>query len=98
MTKQELLAHFQRRGLRAWQASFAAAFLETDTSTFQLLAAPPGTGKTYVSVAIAAELVARQANRILILSPNMILCEQWAARLDDVKSTIPVLLVTRRVF
>ena len=97
MTKQELLALFQSRGLRAWQADFAASFFDTDSSTFQLLAAPPGTGKTYVSVAIAAELVARQSKRILILSPNMILCEQWTERLGDI-STIPVVLVTRRVF
>jgi superfamily II DNA or RNA helicase len=97
MNQQEILASLQSRGLRAWQASFAASFLNADSSTFQLLAAPPGTGKTYVSVAIAAELVARQAKRILILSPNMILCEQWTARLGDI-STIPVVLVTRRVF
>ena len=97
MNHQELLASLQGRGLFAWQATFIASFLETDSTPFHLLTAPPGTGKTYASVAIAAELVARRAKRMLALPPAS-LCEEWSERLRDAQSEIPVLLVTRQVF
>src|SRR5271166_6178493 len=97
MNRQEFLASLQSRGLRAWQANFAASFLETGSAAFQLLAGPPGTGKMYASIAIAAELVSRGAKRILALAPAP-LCEAWRERLTDAQSKIPVLLVTRPVF
>jgi len=97
MNYQEFLASLRDRGLRPWQATFIASFLEKDSATFQLLAAPPGVGKTYASVAIASELVARREKRMLILPPSA-LCEEWSGRLKDAQSEIPVLLVTRRVF
>src|SRR5437899_2683513 len=97
MNQEEVLASLQSRGLRAWQAKFAASFLETDSTAFQLLAAPPGTGKMYSSVAIVAELVTRGAKRILALPPAS-LCDVWRERLGKAQSVLPVVLVTRPVF
>ena len=95
MKREELLTLFRSRGLAAWQANFAASFLEPDSGTFHLLAAPVGSGKTHVARAIVAELMAEEAKRILVLSPNMMLCEQWTARLRE-GSLVPVSLLTRR--
>jgi superfamily II DNA or RNA helicase len=97
MNKQEFLASLQSRGLHAWQATFAASFLDAHAAPFHLLAAPPGTGKTFASVAITAELVSRGATRILALVPAP-LCEVWRERLTGAQSRLPVLVVTRPVF
>lgn len=96
MNKQELLALLQSRGLLAWQANFAASFLEANSPDFHLLAAPPGTGKMYASSAILPELVREGARRMLVLAPAS-LCEAWKERLGQAQSEVPVLLVTRRV-
>lgn len=97
MNRQEVLASLQSRGFRAWQANFVASFLEADSPAFQLLTGPPGSGKMYTSIAIAAELVSRGAKRILVLAPAAI-CEAWRERLTDAQSKIPVVFVTRPVF
>src|SRR4051812_15168620 len=97
MNRQEFLASLQSRGLRAWQANFAASFLDAEAAAFHLLAAPPGTGKTYANVVITAELVSRGARRILALAPAP-LCEAWKERLTEAQTRIPVVLVTRPVF
>ncbi|MDZ4781096.1 MAG: DEAD/DEAH box helicase [Planctomycetia bacterium] len=97
MNQQEFLLLLQSRGLRSWQANFVVSFLETDSAAFHLLAAPPGTGKSYTSIAIAAELASRGARRMLVLPPAS-LCEEWRERLGSAQSELPVVFVTRQVF
>jgi superfamily II DNA or RNA helicase len=76
----ELLTRLRSKGLLAWQATFAAAFLDPDSSPYHLLAAPPGLGKMYTGVAIAKEMISLGAQRILVLAPAA-LCVAWAHRL-----------------
>ena len=97
MSQQEFLRVLQDRGLRSWQANFIAAFLESNSAAFHTLSAPPGTGKSFTSIAIATELASRGARRMLVLAPAP-LCEQWRQRLDDAQSKLPVVLVTRRIY
>ncbi len=97
MTHQEFLLSLQSRGLRAWQANFVAFFLEAEATPFHLLAAPPGTGKTYTSISIAAELASRGARRILVLPPAS-LCDEWRQGLDKAQSELPVVRVTGQNF
>ncbi len=97
MSQQDFLAELANRGLRAWQATFVASFLNADPSPFQLLTAPPGTGKMFASVAIVRELVDRGAERILVLAPAY-LCEAWRARIAEAQSGLLVTIVTRPVY
>ena len=97
MNHQEFLLSLQSRGLRAWQANFVVSFLETDSSAFHLLAAPPGMGKSYTSISIAAELASRGARRILVLPPAS-LCDEWRERLGNAQSVLPVVRVTGQNF
>jgi hypothetical protein len=94
MSQQDLLAELANRGLRAWQATFVASFLNADPSPFQMLAAPPGTGKMFAAIAIIRELVDRGSKRILILAPAY-LCEAWRMRIGETQSDLPVNIVTR---
>lgn len=94
MSQQDLLTELANRGLRAWQATFVASFLNADPSPFQMLAAPPGTGKTFAAIAIIRELVDRGAKRILILVPAY-LCEAWRMRIGEAQSDLPVTVITR---
>ena len=113
MSEQDLLADLAKRGLRAWQATFVASFVNADPSAtqqqvwagktflarsaFQLLAAPVGTGKMFAAVATVRELVARGSRRILILAPTN-LCEVWWTRIGEAQSEVPVSTVTRRTY
>lgn len=97
MNHDEFLLSLQNRGLRAWQANFVAAFLAPDSAAFHLLTAPPGTGKSYASIVVAAELALEKRKRMLVLPPAT-LCEEWRSRLGDAVSDLAVLLVTRQVF
>jgi len=76
----ELLTRLRSKGLLAWQANFAADFLDPDSSPYHLLAAPPGLGKMYTGVAIAKEVISSGAQRILVLAPAA-MCVVWANRL-----------------
>jgi hypothetical protein len=95
--RHDLRADLAKRGLRAWQATFVASFLSADSSAFQLLAAPPGTGKMFAAVATVRELADRGARRILILAPAY-LCDMWQTRIREAQSDIPVSMVTRRTY
>src|SRR5207249_8944745 len=97
MSQQELLAELGNRGLRAWQAMFVASFLNAEPSAFQLLAAPPGTGKMFAAVATVEQLVGQGARRILVLAPAY-LCEAWRTRIGEAQSALPVAIVTRRSY
>lgn len=97
MNEESILVSLQSRGLQAWQAKFVASFLETESAAFHLLTAPPGTGKVHACIAIAAELAAREAERILVLTPAT-MCEEWRTRLSDAQSYVPVFLVTRQAY
>lgn len=97
MTEQGLLAELGNRGLRAWQATFVASFLNADPSAFQLLAGPPGTGKMFAAVAAVRELAARGAKRILVLAPAP-LREAWRTKIGDEQSHLPVSSVTRHTY
>jgi SNF2 family DNA or RNA helicase len=97
MIDQNLLSSLQNRGLKAWQASFVASFLADEAAPFQLLASPPGAGKTLTGVAIVAELAKETAKRILILPPTS-LCYVWLQQLRRGQSQMPVDFVTRQVF
>ena len=97
MNEQGVLASLQSRGLQAWQAKFVASFLEAESAGSQLLTGPSGTGKMQTCIAIATELAAKEAKRILVLTPAS-LCEEWWTRLGDAQSQVPVFLVTRQVY
>jgi superfamily II DNA or RNA helicase len=97
MTEQGLLAKLGNRGLRAWQATFVASFLNADPPAFQLLTAPPGTGKMFAAVAAVRELAARGAKRILVLAPAA-LCEVWRTNIGDEHSHLPVSSVNRHTY
>jgi superfamily II DNA or RNA helicase len=91
---KDLLTHFQSKGLFAWQATFATAFLDPESSPYQLLAAPPGLGKMYTAVAIAKEMMLNGAQRILVLAPAA-LGMAWTHRLTNSESTYKVFRLTR---
>jgi len=97
MNEQGNLESLERRGLQAWQAKFVESFLEEGSGAFHLLTAPPGTGKVQACIAIAADLAAQEAKRILVLAPAP-LCEEWRARLRAEQSQVPVFLVTRQAY
>ncbi len=97
MTDQDLLSELRNRGLRAWQATFVTSFLNADPPAFQVLAAPPGTGKMFTAVAAVRELVARGAKRILVLAPAY-LCEAWRTKIAGEQSHLPVSSVTRHTY
>jgi superfamily II DNA or RNA helicase len=97
MTDQGLLSELRNRGLRAWQATFVASFMNADPPAFQLLAAPPGTGKMFAAVAAVRELAARGAKRILVLAPAY-LCEAWRTKIGDAQSHLPVSSVSRQTY
>jgi ERCC4-related helicase len=97
MNTQDILNSLRSRGLQSWQAKFVASFLEAGSPPFQLLAAPPGTGKTQACIAIATEIAAQEAKRILVLTPAP-LCEEWRTRLGDALSKIPVFFVNRQTY
>jgi len=97
MNEKGILASLQSQGLQSWQAKFVASFLEAESAAFQLLTAPPGTGKVQACIAIATELAVQKAKRILVLTPAP-LCEEWRTRLCDAQSQVPVFLVTRQAY
>lgn len=97
MTEQGLPAQLGDRGLRPWQAAFVASFLNADPSAFQLLTAPPGTGKMFAAVAAVRELAARGAKRILVLAPAS-LCEAWRTKIGDGLTHLPVSIVNRHTY
>jgi superfamily II DNA or RNA helicase len=97
MNRHQLLELFRGRGLKAWQAAFAASVLEIDPPAYYLLEGMPGTGKKHVGVVITTELVARGARRVLVLPPAS-LCEGWKGSLEIAHIGLPVTFVTRRVF
>jgi superfamily II DNA or RNA helicase len=97
MNEQDLLVELGDRGLRAWQATFVVSLLNPNSSAFQLLAAPPGTGKMYATVAAIRELAIRGATRMLILAPAYV-CEAWRTRIGEAQSQLPVSSVTRREY
>ena len=84
--------------MQPWQADFAAAsFCQSDSARFHILEARPGTGKTYTSARIVAELVARGAKRILILAPST-LCEAWIEEVQRSEAKMPASYVTRHTY
>jgi SNF2 family DNA or RNA helicase len=97
MNASEFLLSLQRIGLRLWQANFIVSFLESNSADSHLLTAPPETGKSYTSIAIAAEMTSRGAERLLVSAPAP-LCEEWCKRLGDAQSKLPVVHVTRRIY
>src|SRR5688572_6110828 len=97
MSEHDLLADLAKHGLMAWQASFVVGFLKGAPSIYQLLTAPPGTGKMFAAVATVRELAYRGAKRILILAPAQ-LCEMWGTRISEAQSQLPVSIVTRRTY
>jgi ERCC4-related helicase len=97
MSERDLLVELRNRGLRAWQATFVASFLNADPSAVQLLAAPTGTGKMVATVAAMRELAERGAKRILVLTPAS-LCQVWRTRIGEVQSQLPVYSVARHSY
>lgn len=95
MSLEDYLTKFRARGLLAWQAGFAASFLEHGSAASHLLTGPTGTGKTQAAIAVVAEFAAEPSKRILILTPAP-LSAQWQMRLVESQSGLPALQVTKQ--
>lgn len=98
MSSEGILFRMRELGLAAWQANFVESFLEVGSSAFQVLVAPPGTGKSHTAAALVAEFTRSEPRRILVLVPTLALRFQWALSVRRVEPENPVQVIDRRAF
>ena len=98
MSRDAILRTFREQGCQAYQAEFAADFLDEGATSHQFLLTPAGLGKVLIASQIA-RFMAEQgtAHRILVVAPSAF-CMLWRSRLEGQSMPIPVQLLYGRDF
>ncbi len=84
--------------LAPFQANFFEFLLDKKSPPYHLLIAPPGSGKTHISIAIITEMIKRKLRHFIILCPTGTLMEFWHLALQNLAEDIPITLVRRSDF
>ncbi|GAH16926.1 unnamed protein product, partial [marine sediment metagenome] len=94
------MEHFEQTYIPIkYQEQFIEEFLGEDTNIYHQLIAPPGTGKTTVSLELIFQLVNKHhCKKILILNPGNALRDYYADLLLSISLPIPVLSIDSRSF
>jgi hypothetical protein len=78
---------------------FVTDFLRPDAAPYQVLAAPPGSGKSFVARKLVQALLAHGgANRILVVVPRAVLRQQYQDLLGSSLPQVTVLAVDRAAY
>jgi hypothetical protein len=81
------------------QERFVERFLEADAPRHQVLAAPPGSGKSFLARKVVQAMLGQgEAKRILLIVPRALLRQQYRERLGASLPKVPILTVDRPAY